>query len=87
MTSSPTSTSTLPIVFFDPDSDSAREALAQALQTLPKGALVLGLILKVERQADEEKIVNWEFAAPEVLKSLALVLPSEAASPTSQLKE
>jgi carbonic anhydrase/acetyltransferase-like protein (isoleucine patch superfamily) len=81
MSSSPTPTSTLPIVFFEPDSQAAAEALAQALRTLPQGALVLGLILKVERQADEERIVNWEFTAPEVLKSLALVLPGESSQP------
>ena len=75
--SSPTSSSALPIVFFDPDSQAAADTLAQALQILPRGVLVLGLILKVERQADQEKIVNWEFAAPETLKSLALVLPGE----------
>ena len=77
MKSSPKPTSALPIVFFDPDSQTAAETLAQALQMLPQGVLVLGLILKVERQADQEKIVNWEFAAPETLKSLALVLPGE----------
>jgi carbonic anhydrase/acetyltransferase-like protein (isoleucine patch superfamily) len=87
MSSSLTPTSTLPIVFFEPDSDAAAEALSQALQTLPRGSLVLGLIVKVERQADEEKIVNWEFAAPETLKSLALVLPSQVANETSKLKE
>ena len=80
-------TSTLPIVFYDPDSDAAAEALSQALQTLPHGSLVLGLIVKVERQADEEKIVNWQFAAPETLKSLALVLPPESASETTPIKE
>ena len=76
--------STLPIVFFDPDSQAAAEALMQALQTLPQGAFVLGLIVKVERQADQEKIVNWEFAAPETLKSLALVLPGETSKPTKE---
>jgi len=45
---------------------------------------VLGLILKVEKQADREKIVNWEFAAPETLKSLALVLPGEISKPTKE---
>jgi hypothetical protein len=45
---------------------------------------VLGLILKVEKQADQEKIVNWEFAAPETLKSLALVLPGETSKPTKE---
>jgi hypothetical protein len=51
---------------------------------LPQGVLVLGLILKVERQADQEKIVNWEFAAPETLKSLALVLPGETSQPCKE---
>ncbi len=72
-----------PIVFFDPDSEAAAEALAQALQAMPQGAVVFGLVLEVERQAGEEKLVNWEFAAPEVLKALALVLPGE----TSNSKE
>jgi len=80
--------STLPIVFYDPDSDAAAEALTQALQTLPHRSLVLGLIIKVERQpGNAEKIVNWQFAAPETLKSLALVLPPESASETTQTKE
>ena len=84
MKSSPKPTSALPIVFFDPDSQTAAETLAQALQMLPQGVLVLGLILKVERQADQEKIVNWEFAAPETLKSLALVLPGETSKSTKE---
>jgi len=84
MKSSPKPTSALPIVFFDPDSQTAAETLAQALQMLPQGVLVLGLILKVERQADQEKIVNWEFAAPETLKSLALVLPGETSQPCKE---
>ena len=78
MSSSPTSTSPLPIVFLDPDSDEAAEVLTQTLQSLPQGVLVLGLILKIERLPDGgERLVNWEYAAPEVLKSLALVLPGE----------
>jgi hypothetical protein len=82
MSSSPTSTSSLPIVFLDPDSDEAAEVLTQALQSLPQGALVLGLILKIERLPDgNEKLVNWEYAAPEVLKSLALILPGETSQP------
>ena len=84
MKSSPKPTSALPIVFFDPDSQTAAETLAQALQMLPQGVLVLGLILKVEKQADQEKIVNWEFAAPETLKSLALVLPGETSQPCKE---
>jgi hypothetical protein len=77
MSSSPTSTSsTLPIVFLDPDSDEATDVLTQAMQSLPQGALVLGLILKIERLPDgDEKLVNWEYASPEILKSFALVLP------------
>ena len=82
--SSPKPPSALPIVFFDPDSQAAAETLAQALQMLPQGVLVLGLILKVEKQADQEKIVNWEFAAPETLKSLALVLPGETSQPCKE---
>jgi len=71
------SSSPLPIVFLDPDSDEAADILTQAMQNLPQGALVLGLVLKIERLPDgNEKLVNWEYAAPEVLKSLALVLPS-----------
>ena len=66
------------------DSQAAAETLAQALQMLPQGVLVLGLILKVEKQADQEKIVNWEFAAPETLKSLALVLPGETSQPCKE---
>jgi hypothetical protein len=82
MSSSPTSTSSLPIVFLDPDSDEAAEVLTQALQSLPQGALVLGLILKIERLPDgNEKLVNWEYASPEVLKSFALVLPGETSQP------
>jgi len=69
--------SPLPIVFFDPDSEAAHTSLAEALQSLPPGALVLGLALKVERQDGAEKLVNWEFVAPEILKSLALALPSD----------
>jgi hypothetical protein len=78
MSSSPTCPSPLPIVFLDPDSDEATDFLTQAIQSLPQGALVLGLILKIERLPDgNERLVNWEYAAPEVLKSLALVLPGE----------
>ena len=78
MSSSPTCPSPLPIVFLDPDSDEATDLLTQAMQSLPQGALVLGLILKIERLPDGgERLVNWEYAAPEVLKSLALVLPGE----------
>jgi len=84
MPSSPKPASALPIVFFDPDSQTAAQTLAQALQVLPQGVFVLGLILKVERQADQEKIVNWEFAAPETLKSLALVLPGETSQPCKE---
>ena len=84
MKSSPKPTSALPIVFFDPDSQAAAQTLAQALQILPQGVLVHGLILKVEKQADQEKIVNWEFAAPEILKSLALVLPGETSQPCKE---
>jgi hypothetical protein len=52
------------------------------MQSLPQGALVLGLILKIERLPDgNEKLVNWEYAAPEVLKSLALILPGETSQP------
>ena len=74
--------STSSIVFFDPDSETARDALGNALRALPQEMLVLGLIVKVERKADEEKIVNWEFATPETVKSLALVLTGEM-SPSS----
>ena len=82
MSSSPTSTSTLPIIFLDPDSAEAADFLTQALQSLPQGALVLGLILKIERLPDgNEKLVNWEYASPEVLKSFALVLPGETSQP------
>jgi hypothetical protein len=78
MSSSPTCPSPLPIVFLDPDSNEATDLLTQAMQSLPQGALVLGLILKIERLPDgNERLVNWEYAAPEVLKSLALVLPGE----------
>ena len=78
MSSSPTYPSPLPIVFLDPDSDEATDLLTQAMQSLPQGALMLGLILKIERLPDgNERLVNWEYAAPEVLKSLAMVLPSE----------
>ncbi len=74
----PTPISRFPIVFLDPDSEAAQATLAQALRALPQDALLLGLILKVVQVADgEERIVNWEFAAPDVVKSLALVLPSE----------
>jgi hypothetical protein len=84
MSSTPTAPlSTLPIVFLDPDSEAAQAALAQALQSIPQSAIVLGLIVKVVRNADRERIVNWEFAAPETLKSLALVLPSET-TPSSK---
>jgi hypothetical protein len=78
------STPTLPIVFLDPDSEAAAEALTLALRSMPHGLLTIGLIVKVQKCDDEEKVVNWEFAAPEVLKSLALVLPSEAAGETSK---
>ena len=76
------SSSPLPIVFLDPDSDEAADLLTQAMQSLPQGALVLGLVLKIERLPDgNERLVNWEYAAPEVLKSLALVLPGETPQP------
>lgn len=73
------SPSTLPIVFFDdPDSDAACETLGRLLRDLPQSTFVLGLIVKVTRSdVGEERIVNWEFAAPETLKSLALVLPPQ----------
>ena len=78
MSSSPNSPSPFPIVFMDPDSDEAADLLTQSMQSLPQGALVLGLVLKIERLPDgNERLVNWEYAAPEVLKSLALVLPGE----------
>jgi hypothetical protein len=76
------SSSPLPIVFLDPDSDEAADLLTQSMQSLPQGALVLGLVLKIERLPDgNERLVNWEYAAPEVLKSLALVLPGETPQP------
>jgi hypothetical protein len=85
MSSSPTCSSTLPIVFLDPDSDEAADLLTQAMQSLPQGALMLGLILKIERLPDgNERLINWEYAAPEVLKSLALVLPGETSQPLKE---
>jgi len=66
---------TLPITFLNPDSDSAREALACALQTIPAGVPVVGLVLKVVPTSDGgEQLVNYEFADPDLIRSLCLVL-------------
>ena len=78
----------LPIVFFDPDSDEARLALAQALQDLPQGVITAGLIIKVEKTPEGyEKLVNWELTAPETLKALALILPPADSEGTTHEKE
>ena len=67
---------TLPITFLNPDSDAAREALARSLQAIPSGVPIMGLVLKVAQTPEgEEKLVNYEFADPDFLKLLALVLP------------
>jgi hypothetical protein len=73
----------LPITFLNSDSDIIREALARSLQTIPEGIPILGLVLKVAQTPEgEEKLVNYEFADSDLIRSLALVLPV-ASEPTT----
>jgi len=72
-----------PIVFFEPDSDLAHEALSNALKTTPQDAMILGLIVKYD---EKNRIVNWEFATPDTVKSLALALASSN-DPSTPSKE
>ncbi len=59
----------LPITFLNPDSDVARDALARAMQSIPVGLPVLGLVLKVHANSrGEEKLVNFEFADPDLIQ-------------------
>jgi len=64
-----------PIVFFKPDDPLAGESLARSLEGSEQP--ILGLIVKVKKEDNgEEKIVNWAFADPILIKSLAaLCLP------------
>ncbi len=65
----------LPIAFLNPDSEFAREALADAMQAIPPGVPIVGLVLKVQQTPEgEERLVNDEFADPDLIRSLVLVL-------------
>lgn len=64
-----------PIRFFKPDDPLAGESLARSLESTEQP--ILGLIVKVKQEDGEEKIVNWSFADPTLIKSMAaLCLPS-----------
>jgi len=66
-----------PVVFFDPDSPEAGEALAELLKSLPPERQVLGLIVKFVTNESGEQIVNWEYADARLLKAMTLVLPDQ----------
>jgi hypothetical protein len=73
----------LPITFLNPDSDIAREALERAMQSIPERDQSVGLVLKVAITPEgDEKLVNYQFADPGLIRSLALVLPDECESIT-----
>ncbi len=78
----------IPITFFNPDHESAREALAGAIHRIPEGIPIIGLVFKVcQTPEGEEKLVNYEFADPDLIRSLALVLTpdeGEAYPPTKE---
>ncbi len=68
-----------PIRFFKPDDPLAGESLARSLESTEQP--ILGLIVKVKQEDGEEKIVNWSFADPTLIKSMAaLCLPGTADS-------
>jgi hypothetical protein len=68
----------IPINFLDPDSETTRDTLAKAIQTIPEGMQVVGLILKVLKTPEgEEKLVNYEFTDPDFVRGLALALKTE----------
>jgi len=69
-----------PISFFKPDDPLAGESLARSLEGTEQP--ILGLIVKVKKEENgDEQIVNWSFADPTLVKSLAaLCLPDPNAS-------
>ncbi len=78
----------VPINFLNPDSETAQEALAQAIQSIPAGVPIVGLVLKVARSLEgEEKLVNYEFADPDLLRSLGLVLRADECESHNPFKE
>jgi len=78
----------LPIAFLNPDDEVAREALANAMQAIPAGVPIVGLVLKVQQTPEgEERLVNYEFADPDLIRSLALVLKPFKSEPTTTSKE
>ncbi len=78
----------IPITFLEPDSETAQERLAQVLQPIPAGVPIVGLVLKVvQRPGGEEELVNYEFADPDLLRSLALVLSLIESAPANPSKE
>lgn len=63
-----------PIKFFTPDDPLAGESLARSLESTEQP--ILGLIVKVKQEGGQETIVNWSFADPILIKSMAaLCLP------------
>ncbi len=65
----------VPIVFLNPDSEEALEAFSQAIGPIPAGVPIVGLALKyLQTPEGGERLVNYEFADPDLLRSLALIL-------------
>ena len=72
----------VPFSFVNPDSDAAREALSRAIQNIPEGVPMIGLVLKVAQSREgEERLVNYEFADPEWLRKMTFVLGSDEREP------
>ncbi len=63
------------IVFYNPDTPEAARSLANVLVALSPGDPILGLIVKVQDDGGEGRVINWMFADVNLLKSLAIVLP------------
>ncbi len=59
------------IVFFEQDNPRAGETLRAALNRAADAA-ILGLVVKVEKNAAGEQVVNWMFTDAEHIKYLAL---------------
>ncbi len=77
-----------PINFLNPDSEAAQAALAQAIQSIPVGVPIMGLVLKVARSLEgEETLVNYEFADPDWLRSLALIFRVNESEEIDPFKE